>query len=173
MIPIPWSYVKSWSCTACGICCKGYNVVLGFNEWVNIVRTYGVGVTEPSISKFYLRKKDDDTCVFLYNLFGTSLCGLQHMKPKACKLWPFKIQDKPKYGRPNEASYTYGGKRLFLYVDPSCMGIQWGSPTKEFSYKTIPEVVEIALGLREKQYYSTSRMPYRTLYLKAKGRKVI
>lgn len=57
MIPIPWRYVESWSCIACGMCCKGYQVVLGFNEWVNLVRTYGVGVTQPGVNKFYLGKR--------------------------------------------------------------------------------------------------------------------
>jgi len=156
IIPIPWSYVKSWNCTGCGLCCNQYNVVLGFNEWVNIVRTYGVGVTEPGISTFYLRMKGDGTCVFLYKLLDKWLCGLQHMKPRACKLWPFKIHDKPKFGSPNEASYTYGEKKFFVYVDPSCIGIQWGTPAQEFTYKTVPELIEIALGLREKQCYSTA-----------------
>jgi len=173
VIPLPWSCVESWSCVACGLCCKGFNVVLGFNEWVNIVRNYGVGVTEPGISNFYLKKKGDDTCVFLYQLMDAWLCGLQHMKPKACKIWPFKVQEKPKFGRPNEASYTYGEKKLFIYVDPSCVGIKWGTPTQEFEYKTIPELIEIALGLRVKQYYSTSRIPYHPVYLKARGRKII
>jgi len=173
MIPIPWSHVKYWSCIACGICCKGYDVVLGFNEWVNVVRTYGVGVTEPGISKFYLRKKDDGTCIFLYKLSDIWLCGLQQMKPRACKIWPFKIHDKPKFGRPNEASYTYIGRKLFIYVDSSCLGTRWGNPTQEFTYKTLPELVEIALGIREKQYYSTSRIPYHPVYLRVRGRKII
>jgi len=177
VIPIPWSYVKSWNCPACGLCCRGYNVVLGFNEWVNIVRTYGIGVTEPSINKFYLRKKGDDTCIFLYKHFDTWLCGLQHMKPKACKLWPFKIQGKPKYGRPNEASYTYRGQKLFIYLDPSCIGIQWGTPTREFAYTTIPEIVEIALALRKKQFYSTANLnnysPYGVRFIRRKKQRLI
>jgi len=158
MVPIPWSYVKSWGCIACGICCKGFDVVLGFNEWVNIVRTYGAGVTEPGISKLYLKRRGDGTCLFLYQLFDVWLCGLQHMKPRACMLWPFKIHDKPKFGRPNEAAYNYRDRKLFIYVEPSCIGIRWGTPTPELVHKTIPELIEIALGLREKQYYSTANL---------------
>lgn len=173
MVPVPWRYVESWKCVACGLCCKGFDVVLSFPEWTSIIRDYGVGVTEPSISKFYLRKKSDGTCVFLCKFFDRWLCGLQHMKPLACKLWPFKIHNNPKFGRPNEASYDYKDKKLFIYVDPSCIGMQWGNPSKEFLSKTMTELVEIALGLREKQFYSTSRIPYHPFYLKPRGRKLI
>jgi len=173
MMPIPWRYVESWNCIACGICCKGYQVVLGFNEWVNLVRTYGVGVTQPGIDKFYLGKKGDGTCIFLYKFFDTWLCGLQDTKPKACKLWPFKILSKPEFGRPNEAAYKYGDKNFFVYVDPSCIGVRWGKPTSEFTYRALTELVEIATGLREKQYYSTSRIPYRPQYFRVRGRKIV
>jgi len=172
-MPIPWRYVESWNCIACGICCQGYQVVLGFNEWVNLVRTYGVGVTQPGIDKFYLGKKGDGTCIFLYKFFDTWLCGLQDTKPKACKLWPFKILSKPEFGRPNEAAYKYGDKNFFVYVDPSCIGVRWGKPTSEFTYRALTELVEIATGLREKQYYSTSRIPYRPQYFRVRGRKIV
>jgi len=117
MMSIPWRYLESWNCIACGTCCKGYQVVLGFNEWVNLIRTYGVGVTQPGVNKFYLGKKGDGTCIFLYKPFDTWLCGLQGMKPKACKLWPFKILSRPKFGRPNEAVYKYRDKN-FLLTEP-------------------------------------------------------
>ena len=155
------------------MCCKGYQVVLGFNEWVNLVRTYGVGVTHPGINKFYLGKKGDGTCIFLYKLFDKWLCGLQDMKPKACKLWPFKILSRPKFGRPNEAICKYRDKNFFVYVDPSCIGIRWGKPRSEFTYRTLTELVEIATGLREKQYYSMSRIPYRPRYFRVRGRKIV
>jgi len=173
MIPLPWRYVESWDCTACGICCKGYQVVLGFNEWVNLVRTYGVGVTQPGINKFFLGKKGDGTCLFLYKFFDAWLCGLQDMKPTACKLWPFKILSGPKFGRPSEAVYKYGDKNFFVYADPACIGIRWGKPTREFTYRTLTELVEIAEGLREKQYYSTSRIHYRPQYFRVRGRKIV
>lgn len=173
MISIPWRYVESWNCIACGICCKGYQVVLGFNEWVNLVRTYGVGITRPSVNKFYLGKKSDGTCLFLYKFLDAWLCGLQDMKPKACKLWPFKILARPKFGRPNEAVYKYRDRNFFVYVDPSCIGIRWGKPTPEFTYRTLTELVEIATGLREKQYFSMSRVPYRPRYFRIRGRKIV
>jgi len=173
MIPIPWRYVESWNCVACGMCCKGYQVVLGFNEWVNIIRNYGVGVTQPGISKFYLGKKSDGACIFLTKLYDTWLCELQNMKPKACKLWPFKILSRPEFGSPNEATYKCMDRNLFVYIDPACIGTRWGKPTQEFTHRTLPEFIEIAVGLREKQYYSTSRIPYRPQYFRVRGRKIV
>jgi len=158
MLPIPWRYVQGWNCIACGLCCKGYDVVLDFPEWMNVVKAYGVGFTEPGISRFYLKRKNDDTCVFLYNHFDRRLCALQHMKPMACKLWPFKVSDKPRYGRPNEAVYNHGKKRLYVYVDPSCAGLQWGNPDHSFLNETLIEFVDLALGLRHKQCYSTAML---------------
>jgi Fe-S-cluster containining protein len=157
MLPIPWKYVQDWFCTACGMCCKGYDVVLDFPEWVRIVKNYGVNFTEPSISRFFLKHKTDGTCAFLYNFNGRWLCSLQqNMKPIACKLWPFKVSDKPKFGRPNEALYNYGGRKLYIYADPSCIGLQWGTPTQNFQNEIIPEFIDLALGLKQKQFYSTS-----------------
>jgi len=147
--------------------------VVGFNEWVKIVGAYGVGVTESGLDKLYLKKREDGTCVFLHRFYDTWLCGLQHMKPKACKLWPFKVLGRPKYGRPNEASYRYADRRLFIYLDSSCMGIKWGYPTQEFAHGTLTELVEIALGIRAKQYYSTSKIFLNPPYFKVRGRKII
>ncbi|MFQ6068135.1 MAG: YkgJ family cysteine cluster protein [Candidatus Bathyarchaeia archaeon] len=153
---VPWSLVSSWRCNACGICCRRYDVVLKFPEWLNIVKTFGVEYTAPSISKFFLRRRADGSCVFLYKTFTKAFCGLQNMKPQACKLWPFKVLDKPKYGDSNHAVYHYGNRRLFIYVDSACKGLRYGMPTQEFAYSVIPEFVEIAFGVRRKQYKTTA-----------------
>lgn len=166
MLPVPWRYVSSWDCNACGLCCKGFSVVLNFAEWMNVVKAYGVSYTMPGMNKFYLKRRSDGSCVFLYNYYGRGFCGLQHMKPQACKLWPFKILGRPKYGRPREAQYCYKGKRLFIYVDPSCNGLTWGRPTANFVKTTLTEFIELAMGLRKKQVYSTSRIPLYPKYLK-------
>jgi len=80
------------------------------------------------------------------------------MKPTACKLWPFEISNEPKYGLPDQAFYNLNGKRLFVYVNPLCVGIRWGSPTREFVYGTMRELVDIALGVCEKQLYTTAQL---------------
>ena len=156
MMPIPWKYVQDWFCTACGVCCKEYSVVLDFPEWIRIVKNYGVNFTEPGISRFFLKHKNDGTCAFLYSFNGRWLCGLQQqMKPIACKLWPFKVSDRPKFGRPSEALYNYGERKLYVYTDPSCIGLRWGTPCQDFQNVIIPEFIDLALGLKQKQFYST------------------
>jgi len=160
MVPVPWTFVHDWIGSACGVCCKGYDVVLEFPEWVRIVKAYGVDYTEPGVSRLYLRHKSDGSCAFLYNPYGKWVCSLQPMKPIACKLWPFKISDKPKYGKPNEAAYyTKEQRRLYVYVDPACIGLRWGMPSQNFQTVIVPEFVDLALGLRREQFYSTSHLP--------------
>jgi Fe-S-cluster containining protein len=158
MLPVPWRQVESWGCFACGYCCKGYEVVLDFPEWINIVKSYGIDYTQPGISRLYLRHKTDGSCVFLQNCYGNWLCSLQQTKPVACKLWPFKISDKPKWGRPSEAVYNHSNMKLYVYVDPACPGLRWGTPHPEFASTILPEFIDLALGQRRKQQYSTARM---------------
>ena len=156
MVPVPWKYVNSWICNGCGICCKEYEVVLKFEEWLNIIRAYGVNTTKAGLNKFFLGKKNDGTCLFLCRSSFGWLCSLQNMKPAACKIWPFKIAARPLYGRPKESSYDYRGKKVYVYVDPFCPQIRWGQPGSKMVYNIIPEFIEIALGSRRKQMYSTS-----------------
>jgi len=87
---------------------------------------------------------------------NTYFCGLQHMKPGACKLWPFKVLSEPKYGQANQALFNYDGRRLFIYADAMCSGLRYGSPTWEFTFATLKEFVELALGTRQTQCKTTS-----------------
>jgi hypothetical protein len=77
------------------------------------------------------------------------------MKPKACKIWPFKILEKPKFGYPNEAAYSFGQNKLFLYADPMCRGIRYGNPSWDFARNTLKEFVEVAVGMRKAQFKTT------------------
>jgi Fe-S-cluster containining protein len=156
MLFVPWRYIADWKCNACGLCCKAYSVVLDFPEWLKIVKNYGVEKTVSGLDKLYIKKRSDGSCIFLYNLSNMHLCGLQHMKPKACKLWPFKILGKPKFGYAKEAEYNYGGNRLYIYADSNCNGLKYGIPTWEFATQTIKEFIEIALGIRREQYKTTA-----------------
>lgn len=153
---VPWSQVRFWRCNGCGICCRHYDVVLKLPEWLNIVKNFGVEYTTPNISKLFLRRRTDGSCVFLHKTPNESFCSLQHSKPQACKLWPFKILDKPKFGSSNKAIYYYGDQELFIYVDPVCTGLRLGIPCQDFAYSVIPEFIEIALGVRRKQFKSTA-----------------
>ncbi len=153
---VPWNRVSSWHCNACGLCCRHYDVVLNFAEWLSIVKHFGVEFTAPDLTKFFLRRRADGSCAFLRDMLNVSFCNLQHAKPQACKLWPFKVLDKPKYGHTNKAIYYYGNRRLFVYVDSVCTGLKFGTPTKELTYSVIPEFIEIVLGIRRKQFKTTS-----------------
>ena len=158
MKPIPWRFVKSWNCIVCGICCKDFDVVLGYKEWLDIIRRYGIEVTYPGVTKLYLQKKSNGCCIFLNKFQNMWLCSLQNTKPKACKLWPFKIYNNPKYGRSNKALCNFQGKKLYIYVDPLCPGIKWGIPSKDFMNGLLKEFIEIALGFHQNQYYSTAQL---------------
>ncbi|MEM0049498.1 MAG: YkgJ family cysteine cluster protein [Candidatus Bathyarchaeia archaeon] len=172
MVFVPWSYVNLWRCNGCGLCCREFEVVLTFNEWLNITKRYGVGVTRAGLNKIYIAKKSDGSCVFLYpSSSGKWLCGLQHIKPLACKLWPFKVLSKPKYGHSSEAIFEYLGQKFYVYIDPFCPGIRWGKPSAELVYKILPEFIEIAIGLREKQVYST--MTFNSIFFSIKTKKLI
>jgi len=92
---------------------------------------------------------------FLCNKSYTYFCGLQTMKPEACKLWPFKVIAEPKYGAPNQAVFDYMGNKIYVYVDTMCSGLRYGEPPWDFRYKTVKEFTELALGVRQVQYKST------------------
>ncbi|MBX5329242.1 YkgJ family cysteine cluster protein [Candidatus Bathyarchaeota archaeon A05DMB-5] len=160
MLFVPWQYIADWKCNSCGICCRAYSVVLKFPEWLRIVKNYGVGATVSGLDKLFLKRKSDGSCIFLYSLSGMYLCGLQHMKPKACKLWPFKILGKPQYGYASDAVYSYGENQLFIYADSTCSGLRYGKPTLEFSEHTLKEFIEIALGTRNNQFKTTADLSF-------------
>jgi Fe-S-cluster containining protein len=155
---IPWQYIFDWKCNACGRCCKDYSVVLNFPEWLSIVKNYGVDKTASGLSKLFIKRRSDGSCIFLQDLSNVHLCGLQYMKPKACKLWPFKILSRPEFGYANESSYQYGGSELFIYVDSSCSGVRYGRPSLEFADQTLREFTEIALELRRRQFKTTANV---------------
>jgi len=158
MLLAPWQYISDWRCNACGKCCKAYSVVINFPEWLKIVKDYGVDKTVSGLNKLYIKRRTDGSCIFLHNLSNIHLCGLQYMKPKACKLWPFKILNKPEFGYSNEAVYNYGRGKLFIYADSTCDGLRYGKPSWEFASYTLKEFIEIALGLRIEQYKTTANI---------------
>lgn len=84
------------------------------------------------------------------------------MKPRVCMLWPFMIKTRPKFGREKEAKFAIKGKTYYVYVNPECNGIMWGSPGNELIQKIIPEFVQLATGTVKKQFYSTSHSPFVT-----------
>jgi Fe-S-cluster containining protein len=154
MKEIPWSEVETWSCCGCGECCRPYSVPLSAWEWTRITQSYGASVTEISIDGLFLKKKQG-RCIFQYMQSGKWLCSIQHLKPLACKLWPFKIFRKPKFGRAEKATLESGGRKLFVYADPLCPTLKLGEPSEEFLKNILPEFIGISLSAYGKQYYST------------------
>ncbi len=155
---IPWQKIAYWRCNSCGNCCKDYSVVLSFPEWLTIVQTFGPQATFSSVDRLFIKRLEDGSCSFLCNFRGTYLCSLQHMKPNACKIWPFKVLTESKYGEPNQAAFNYGRRKLFIYADSNCSGLKYGNPTWEFSTVTLKEFVGIAMGLQTLQRDSTCRL---------------
>jgi hypothetical protein len=155
---VPWRFITDWRCIACGDCCKLYSVVISFYEWLRIVKSHGVEQTVPGISKLFIKRREDGSCTFLNDFSNRYTCGIQYMKPAACQLWPFKILARPEYGHPNEASYPYLGDPLFVYADPMCIGIRYGTPTFEFANHTLREFAELSLGIRNRQHRTTGNI---------------
>ncbi len=155
---VPWQNVADWQCKACGYCCKLYSVVLGFPEWLKISKNFGSETTVTGLDRFYIKRGSDGACSFLCSTSLNYFCGLQSMKPKACKIWPFKVLVEPKYGELKQATFDYMGNRLYIYADAMCGGLRYGTPTWDFRYKTITEFAELALGLREVQHKTTRPM---------------
>jgi Fe-S-cluster containining protein len=152
---VPWQNVADWHCKSCGYCCKLYSVVIGFSEWLSIVKSYGAQTTVAGLDKLYIKRCSDGACSFLCNTSDNYYCGLQKMKPEACKIWPFKVLSEPKYGEPKEAAFDYLGTRLYVYADTMCCGLRYGAPTWDFRYTTVKEFAELALGIRQIQCKST------------------
>jgi uncharacterized protein len=152
---VPWRNVADWHCKACGYCCKLYSVVLGFPEWLKITKAFGAETTVSDMSRFYIKRAGDGSCAFLCCNSLNYSCGLQGMKPEACKIWPFKVLSEPKYGEPKQAEFDFGKAKLYVYADTMCSGLRYGEPTWDFRYTTIKEFTELALGIRQVQYKTT------------------
>jgi Fe-S-cluster containining protein len=152
---VPWQNFADWHCKACGYCCRLYAVVLGFPEWVRITQRFGSETTLAGLDRFYLKRCSNGSCAFLCSNNHNYFCGLQSMKPEACKIWPFKVLAEPKYGEPNEAAFDYKGNRFYVYADTMCSGLRYGTPTWEFRYTTVKEFTELALGIQNVQHKTT------------------
>lgn len=157
MNPVPWRAVQHWQCLNCGDCCRRYTVQLTVREWITLSKTYGYSVVRQDLGGFYLGKMGDGSCPFLWRSPFGAACGIQHAKPMACMIWPFKILTSPKYGNPTAARYSYRNEEFYVYAVPNCAGITWGRPTAAFTSTVIPEFIDIRLGFRGRQAYSTSR----------------
>jgi Fe-S-cluster containining protein len=154
---IPWREVANWGCRACGNCCIGYRVPLKMDEFVKVGNACGQGVFEYGMGKVYLRNGPDRRCVLQRPLMDRWICTIQGLKPTACRLFPFLIQNKPVYPRGDNSFYTLGDKTFYIYLDSDCEGIIPGQPTQRFANQILPEILRNGLGNARKQKYSTSK----------------
>jgi hypothetical protein len=159
---VAWQNIADWRCKACGYCCKLYSVVLSFPEWLRLTKTFGVETTISGLDRFFIKRVDDGSCAFLCSDANNYYCGLQNMKPEACKIWPFKVLTEPKYGDEKQAAYEYRGMRFYVYGDIMCNGLRYGAPTWDFQHTTVREFMEIAIGVRDVQCKTTRPAVYDT-----------
>ncbi|MGQ9760170.1 MAG: YkgJ family cysteine cluster protein, partial [Candidatus Methanomethylicaceae archaeon] len=153
---VPWSKMMDWFCVACGSCCKEFKVPLRAYETTLLSNLFGYRCMEPDVGTFYLRRRENGRCIFQIYNDGKFVCGIQALKPLACKMWPFLVCEKPEYEFKEEALFEFRGERFYIYVHPKCRGLKYGPPTSNLIKKTIPEFIEIKLGLRRSQSRSTS-----------------
>jgi Fe-S-cluster containining protein len=120
-----------------------------------MVKNYGFETTVSGLDKIFIRRHGDGSCTFLCEFGGAHFCGIQNDKPQACKIWPFKILNKPKFGCEKEAAYAYAGGVFYVYADSTCTGLTFGRPRYDFANYTLREFVEVALGVRRNQLKTT------------------
>ena len=112
---------------------------------------------EIRLGRPYLRKKPDGRCILQYKLGGMWLCGIQGFKPLACKLWPIKPLEKPKYGRRQEAAFHSRHGVFYVYLDPRCPGVELGEPTPKLA-AAIAEAIDLLYNPSGAQRYTTSQL---------------
>lgn len=153
---IPWKKVGFWHCSACGECCKKFKVPLTMFEYVEFTSKFGKNIVELDLGKAYLKSNPlTKRCIFQKFKNGKWICGIQEIKPIACKLWPFIILTKPKQ-KNDEALFYYKNEIVYIYVDVRCPEVKIGKPTSYLINKVLPEIVNLNFNNKIKQLYSTS-----------------
>ncbi|MEM3589885.1 MAG: YkgJ family cysteine cluster protein [Candidatus Bathyarchaeia archaeon] len=153
---LPWKRVRDWFCSACGECCKHFEVQLSPYELARIAPFGATSRIRFEHGRVYLSKRRDGRCAFQERAMGLWICSLADRKPTLCKLWPFHVFNRPNYGRGEQAEYKYEGRRLYVYVNSYCSNVTLGRPTERLTTLVLPEVLDIALGKSNSQRYSTS-----------------
>jgi len=158
---VPWRFVASWYCSACGKCCKEYKVRITFYEYLKLKHT---GFVEEKAGRFYIRKINDN-CPFQVG----NLCSLQgKQKPLACKLYPFVVLKKGD----DKALYEYANEEFYVYVELGCPNVKLSKIPTENIKSLVEEAISIFLGKREAnlitcpQVSLTPRQFHSSTYLK-------
>ncbi|MFN3384319.1 MAG: YkgJ family cysteine cluster protein [Archaeoglobaceae archaeon] len=135
---VPWRFVSSWHCEACGVCCTQYKVRLRAYEYLRLKNT---GLVEEKAGRFFI-KKIGKSCPFQFG----NLCSLGNSKPIACKIYPFSILKKGD----ELASFEFEGEEFFVYVDDFCKNVKTKRDVRpsQIVAREIREAIEILLGKR-------------------------
>lgn len=73
--------------------------------------------------KYYLVKKYDGSCIFLDYERGVAKCLIYHDRPRVCRMYPFLVTRKPLNGDGEDAEIRLGERKVYLYVDAVCPGV--------------------------------------------------
>ena len=123
---VGWRRVAGWTCIRCGSCCRRFVVTLTPGEAMYYTVKYGPVVLRYG-REFYLAKKQDGSCVFLRTVEGKAYCLVYGDRPRVCRMYPFYVTQKPLSGKGSDAEIIHGGRKLYLYVDALCPGVDTAS----------------------------------------------
>lgn len=129
-----------------------------FKEYARIEPEYGPRSVEPSDKGFCVRRLSDGSCYFLRRIGSNFICKIQEEKPYVCRMFPFRVAKKAKYGSEELSAFYYKREIFYIYLDPECQGITLGQPSVEFVTNVIPEFIEIYMGNNPQQRFSTGAL---------------
>ncbi len=156
---IAWSKLKDWLCNACGWCCSEFKVPLRLYETSLLANIFGYECMESRVGTFYLRRRADGRCIFQVKESEKLICGIQPLKPMACRMWPFIVCERPDHGYREESSFDFRGETFYVYANPCCRCLVYGRPSLRLINFVLPEFIEMKLGMRTDQVRSTSPFP--------------
>ena len=128
---------------------KDQSIIQLFGSRATMTKTIG------SQSYVFL-KKNDEGCIFLYNVGNKRFCSIHESKPTLCRLWPFIVCDKPKYGKLDEAVFYHYGEKVYVYVEPHCPSLVWGKPENRLKQTILPEIIDFKFRLKNNRLIHTN-----------------
>jgi Fe-S-cluster containining protein len=134
------------------------------HEYAAICHNYGYDALELGVGRPYLRKHPDGRCIFQFKQNSGWLCALQSMKPYVCKMWPFIVSRKPKYGREDDARWEYSDGEVYVYADPRCPRMIFGKPSR-LTEQMLTEFSDIAFRRQDTQLHTTCNSLNRSNHL--------
>lgn len=150
---VPWKDIDSWTCVACGGCCKEFKINLTSYEYVKLTRLFGYDIFGIDDRGKPTLKKVSNSCVFQDR---SGLCTLQPLglKPIACRMWPFWIRGE-RISEIGDARFEYAGFDYYVYVDRSYPCPGFGRGKKDEIPLIIEELIEIMRNPSIQQMRST------------------